>query len=321
MPIGIADTSGRIDYINPRFRETFGYSLGEIDGLDQWFTKAYPDAAYREAMRDQWTEVLKEAAREQRPSAVMDVHVTCRDGSVRIMEVFGAVVGGRVIAVFNDLTERVRSEAALRESVAEKESLLREVHHRVKNNLQIINSLLQLQARKVQNEDVHALFRDTQNRVRSMALLHETLYRSGNVARVSLLQYVREVCRHIARSYGTVPGLIELRQEVADVMLDLDLAIPAGLIVSELVTNAFKHAFPFRSEGEIIVAVQNVDEKHLALRVSDNGVGLRADADPEDAETLGLLLVRSLTRQLDGQMTIYRENGTLFEIVFPVPGS
>jgi two-component sensor histidine kinase len=225
------------------------------------------------------------------------------------------------IGVLVDITERKRAEDELRASLEEKESLLKEVHHRVKNNLQVISSLLKLQARKVQTPDAQGFLRDTQNRINSMALLHETLYRSGNLAKVGLPQYVKNVCTLVARSHASGAEKIRLRHEIVDVTLDLDRAIPAGLIISELVSNAFKHAFPSRSKGEILVEVQSAPEHQLVLRVSDNGIGLPAAADPQNAETLGLLLVRNLTRQLDGHMSVSSGQGTIIEIVFPAQPS
>jgi two-component sensor histidine kinase len=222
-----------------------------------------------------------------------------------------------LIGMTTDITESKRAEAALRSSLAEKESLLKEVHHRVKNNLQIISSLFHLQDRNVQNPEVHGFLRDTQNRVRSMALLHETLYRSGDLAKVRFRHYVKSICALLARSYASDAERIRLQHDIADVTLDMDQAIPAGLIISELVTNAFKHAFLSRSRGEILVEFQTADEHHRILRVSDNGVGLPAETRPQNAETLGLLLVSSLSRQLDGRMSVRSEMGTVFEIVFP----
>ncbi len=221
------------------------------------------------------------------------------------------------IGVLVDITERKRAENELRSSLEEKESLLKEVHHRVKNNLQVISSLLKLQSRKAQSPEVLGFLRDTQNRVRSMALLHETLYRSGNLAKVGFPQYVKSVCAHVARSYASDAVNVRLRHEVAEVTLDLDRAIPAGLIISELVSNAFKHAFPHATEGEVLVELKTAPEDMLVLRVADSGVGFPAEFDPESPETLGLLLVRNLTRQLEGRMTISGDKGTVFEIVFP----
>jgi two-component sensor histidine kinase len=217
-----------------------------------------------------------------------------------------------------EIGERKKAETALRSSVAEKESLLKEVHHRVKNNLQIISSLLSLQGRKTHNPEALGFLQDAQNRVRSMALLHETLYRSGNLDKVSFPQYVKSICAHLARSCGSVAEGIHLRQDIADVALDIDQAIPAGLIISELVANAFKHAFPSRSEGEISVELQAAGEQHLVLRVSDNGVGFAAETRSQSSETLGLILVKNLSRQLDGQLSIASQQGTVFEIIFPM---
>jgi PAS domain S-box-containing protein len=243
------------------------------------------------------------------------------DGRVREVRGFPVLdASGQVMMVIEhvrDITERKRAEEELRASLEEKESLLKEVHHRVKNNLQIISSLLKLQARKVQSPEVHGFLRDTQNRIRSMALLHETLYRSGNLARVELLQYAKNVCTHVASSYASGGGKIRLLHKIADLTLDLDRAIPAGLIISELVSNAFKHAYPSGSTGEILVELQSTAEHQLVLRVSDDGIGLSVGADPQNAQSLGLLLVRSLTRQLDGRMSVSSGQGTVFEIVFP----
>jgi PAS domain S-box-containing protein len=219
--------------------------------------------------------------------------------------------------IFFDVTDRKKAEEALKSSLAEKESLIKEVHHRVKNNLQIISSLLNLQGRKVQNPELQSFLQDTQNRVRSMALLHETLYQSGNLAKVDLPRYVRSICAHLARSCGGDAAGVRLNQDIADVALEIDQAIPVGLIISELVTNAFKHAFSTKSEGEITVELQASGEQHLVLRVSDNGIGFDAETRSHSSETLGLVLVRNLSRQLDGQLSITGEQGTVFEIVFP----
>ncbi|MCK7469481.1 MAG: ATP-binding protein [Desulfomicrobium escambiense] len=218
-----------------------------------------------------------------------------------------------------DITELKQTEAALRASLEEKESLLKEVHHRVKNNLQVVSSLLKPasphRSRTAERSIVPAETRGTA--CRSMAMLHEILYRSDNFAKIDFPQYVKSVCTHVAHSYGSDAKNIRLKQEIADVALNPDQAITAGLIINELVANAFKHAFPSRSDGEILVELQAAGEHHLVLRVSDNGVGFPAERSPQSAETLGLLLVSNLSRQLDGQLSVTGEQGTVFQIVFP----
>lgn len=220
------------------------------------------------------------------------------------------------IGMTNEITERIRSEEALRASVLEKESLLKEVHHRVKNNLQVISSLLNLQFRQVKNAELHAFLRDTQNRIRSMAMVHEILYQEGNVARISITRYIKSLCDHLARSYSSAARKIRIRQRVADIDLGLDQAIIAGLIINELVTNAVKHAFGELQRGEILVELEERDDHRLILRVADNGQGFPQDAQAEKADTLGLKLVRSLSAQLDGRLSVAGGQGAVFEIVF-----
>ena len=217
-----------------------------------------------------------------------------------------------------DITARKLAEETLRTSLEEKEALLKEVHHRVKNNLQIISSLLNLQAQKVGNAEARVFLRETQNRIRAMALLHETLYGSESLARVNFRRYAESLCAHLGRTYASPAHSVRLRPEIAEVTLPPDQAIPAGLIINELVSNAFKHAFVNRAEGEITVQLRTSDEHSYTLRVTDNGVGLPATTDPQAPTTLGLRLVDTLARQLDGTLTTRLDSGTVFEIVFPI---
>ncbi|MHC1743632.1 MAG: transporter substrate-binding domain-containing protein [Syntrophobacteraceae bacterium] len=305
---------------------TSSLSLDEIFGINEhhprnvqgWIALVHPED--KQAMLDHLQDhVLTECNRFEKEYRI----VRSNDGQERWVFGLGELeldfAGNpvRMIGTIQDITERKRAGDELRASLEEKESLLKEVHHRVKNNLQVISSLLQLRARKVRSPEVLEFLRDTQNRVRSMALLHETLYRSGNLAKVNLPQYVKNVCTHVARSYTSEARTVRLRHEITDVSLDLDLAIPVGLIINELVSNAFKHAFRAGPGGEILVELRDVPEGELVLRVSDNGVGMPPEMDPQSTETLGLLLVRNLARQLDGRMAVASEQGTVFEIEFP----
>ena len=222
-------------------------------------------------------------------------------------------------AAFVEALMRKRAEERVRGSLVEKEVLLKEIHHRVKNNLQVISSLLNLQSRQIQDEAVLELFRESQNRVRSMALTHEQLYRSSDLAEIDLSRYVKDLAGGLVRSYGIDPRRVRLKVEVSDVALPLDVAIPSGLIVTELVSNALKHAFPGGREGEIRIELSETDSGRARLYVADNGVGLPGAVEIESSGSLGLRLLRSLATQLDGSIKATSDNGTTVCIEFEMP--
>jgi two-component sensor histidine kinase len=213
-------------------------------------------------------------------------------------------------------SDRRRAEEQLQASLGEKESLLKEVHHRVKNNLQLISSLLSLQAARIAEPAVAELFAESRNRVRSMALVHENLYRAGDFARISMATHIENLCAHLTRAYGMNRRRVELAIRIGDVQLDLDQAVPCGLIVNELVSNALKHAFPDGRAGRVCVELEPFGDKQHVLVVGDNGVGLPADLDYHRANSLGLQLVEDLTQQLHGNILVNRDDGTTFTITF-----
>jgi two-component sensor histidine kinase/CBS domain-containing protein len=217
----------------------------------------------------------------------------------------------------NELAERKKAEAQLKVSLREKESLLKEIHHRVKNNLQVISSVLRLQSDYVKDEQVLELFKDSQNRIRSMALIHEKLYQSSDLSRINLSEYLTELTGNLMRSYtsGAVP--IRLRITSGDVWLNIDTAIPCGLIINELVSNSIKHAFPQPQEtNEIEIEIQQTNVEHFTLTVRDNGIGFPETLDFRNTESLGLELVCIFTEQLGGRVELDRSNGTAFTLTF-----
>ncbi len=241
----------------------------------------------------------------------------------------------QIVVTFVDITQRKRAEESLRQSLHEKEALLKEVHHRVKNNLQIISSLLRLQAGQIDHPATSAVLHDMQGRIRSMALLHETLYRSGNLAQVDLADYLQTVCTQSLRAAARRPGTAAIRLEfdLAPVLLDATRAVPCGLLVNELVSNCLKHAFPDEREGTVQVSLQPVPPAPLpvggtglqtrdippaALRlcVSDDGAGLPPGFDLTKLNSLGLQLVSDLTRQLQGTLEISTGPGTRISVLF-----
>ncbi len=208
--------------------------------------------------------------------------------------------------------EKRQTEAALQE----KELLLKEIHHRVKNNLQVISSLLSLQAGYIEDPRSRQLFSDSQHRVKSMALIHEKLYQSKNLAGIDLAEYIRCLADDLIRSYGVDSERIALEINAEEVFLKVDAAIPCGLLLHELLSNCLKHAFPGGRPGAIRIDLWSNPEGHLCLLVRDNGVGLPEELDFLNTDSLGLQLVKMLAEQLDGTIELVRDTGTVFRITF-----
>jgi two-component sensor histidine kinase len=220
-----------------------------------------------------------------------------------------------------EIVERKEAEERVKTSLREKESLLQEIHHRVKNNLQIISSLLSLQSRRTADPAILEILSDSQGRVRSMALVHEKLYQSPDLAQVDFGEYIRSLGQYLLRSYGGVrTGVLRLTVDASDALLDIDTAIPCGLMVNELITNSLKHAYPSGQGGKIRVALCPDGAGQLTLTVSDDGIGLPDDVDFRNSPSLGLQLVNSLVMQLDGTIELDRRGGTTFRVAFPARG-
>lgn len=221
-----------------------------------------------------------------------------------------------ILNVTRDITERKLAEERITTALREKEVLLHEIHHRVKNNLQVISSLLDLQAAQLNDEQMVLMLRESQNRVRTIAMIHEKLYQSADLARIEFGSYVQELATHLLHSYTGNSARIALKVAVDSLSLSVDSAIPCGLIINELVSNALKHAFPADRHGVITVAFHtDTDGKHM-LQVSDNGVGFAVDLDVQHPSSLGLQLVRMLVRQIKGQVVFTREEGACVEVQF-----
>jgi PAS domain S-box-containing protein len=211
---------------------------------------------------------------------------------------------------------RKQAEEQVRSSLREKEVLLKEIHHRVKNNLQMISSLLRLQANSIQDPHILAPFRESQSRVRAMALIHERLYQSNSLARIYFPEYVHKLATDLLRSYCEMPSKVNLQVDVADVELDVDAIIPCGLIINELVSNSIKYAFPNQNDRRISIHFTPTDSNQYQLIVADNGVGLTDDIDFRHTASLGLQLVCSLVQQLQGTIALDCSDGAVFTITF-----
>jgi two-component sensor histidine kinase len=234
------------------------------------------------------------------------------------------------VAVFVDLFRKTRALATmnrameveieerlkqLKASLHEKDILLKEVHHRVKNNLQVISSLIDLQAERLTDPAMRTLFRDTRDRVRSMALVHEKLYQSADLAHTELGAYIRNVMKELFLAHGEVSSKVTLQLKLEPVFLPVDMAIPCGLILNELATNSLKHAFVGREHGTIEIQLTSVNES-VRLRFRDDGWGLPSGLNLDAADSLGLRLIRMLSKQLRGEVKTHSGEGTTFELHF-----
>lgn len=213
------------------------------------------------------------------------------------------------------LIQRKNDEKEIKRSIDEKEMLLKEIHHRVKNNLMIISSLLNIQSRYIKDKESKDIFKESQNRARSMAIIHERLYRSTDLKRIDFGEYIQSLSNELFHTYTADYGLIELKISVEDIFLDINTAIPLGLIVNELITNSLTHAFPEGKKGEINVDFHPQDD-HYEFTVKDNGIGFPEDLDYQKTDSLGLQIVYNLTDQIDGEIKLDRSNGTEFKITF-----
>lgn len=211
-------------------------------------------------------------------------------------------------------TEHKQTENQIKTSLKEKETFLKEIHHRVKNNLQIIHSLLSLQAEYLNDKQDKSLFRQTQNRIKTMALIHEKLYTSQDFVNIDFREYIQNLSAHLLRSYS-VASRIGLRIEVEKITLDIDRAVPCSLVINELVTNSIKHAFSNDKKGCITIDF-HTNKKDYVLSVQDNGKGLPENLDYRNTESLGLQLVCALAEQLHGKVRLSRSKGTKFTITF-----
>jgi len=305
----IVDEDTTIILANREFERLSGYSGDEIEGKKSWTEFVVDEDLER------MTEYHK--LRRRDPSLAprrYTFRFQNRQGEVRHMQMIVDMIPGTTKSVTSmmDITEIKEAEENLRRSLSEKEILLREVHHRVKNNLQIISSLLNLQSLGTEGEEVRDVLMESQGRIKVMAMIHEHLYRSESLASINFRDYVERLVEDIIISHGT--GIRKVI-EVDDIKPDIDTAIPLGLIINELVTNSVKYAFP-DGTGTVTVRIRSHDDE-VSLVVADDGVGLPEDIEPENTDTLGLSLVSILTAQLDGTLTIRRDHGTEFRISFP----
>ncbi|MEO5358937.1 MAG: response regulator [Nitrospirota bacterium] len=227
------------------------------------------------------------------------------------------LVETRTAELQKEIAERTNAEKLAMRSLKDKEVLLREIHHRVKNNLQIVSSLLELQTKYIKDPETLEMFKDSQNRLKTMALLHEKLYQSDNMAEIDFAKYLTNLLDHLYRSYCVDTSRIFMNTDIENATIGLDTAVPCGLIINELVSNSLKHAFKGGQRGRLSVSLHKFDDGRFKLTVSDTGIGFPEGIDLKNSKTLGLRLVNALTvEQLEGTLEFNSNNGASFWIVF-----
>lgn len=305
----VTDAQCRVEKINPAAVELLGF--GESELIGQPLASLFEDPTqFRCDCQNQSVSVESPENREVELRTRGGNSLPVLLGISQLRDAQGVFQG--LVCTALSIADRKVAEQRLRDSLGEKEVLLKEVHHRVKNNLQVISSLLTLQARESDDPAVAGLFQESQGRIRSMALIHEQLYRSEDLSRIDFAQYVARLSEQLSRSAGAALRGVMVHVDVEPVPLALDVAIPCGMIVNELVSNAMKHAFPAGRSGRIDVEFRVVEGKH-ELIVSDNGVGLEP-GDPLETKSLGLKVVAALVRQLGGQLEISGAGGARFVV-------
>ena len=303
-------------------RDIFGLGPQEyIATFEAFLERVHPD--YRKYLAKSVEAVLNHGTRRENEFVILrsdesqrfvlqQTELSPNDNSTKLL----ALDGRLVTAAVRDITERKRAEEQINAALAEKEALLAEIHHRVKNNLQMVVSLLHLQSGHVKDEAAHSIFLDSENRVKAMALMHERLYRSEALSRIDLSDYIETLARDLFRAYGLESSGVDLQLDIEDLPLGIDTVIHCGLLVNELVSNAFKHAFPEGGKGKVTVALREQSAGRFELVVKDDGVGLPSNFDLTKSDTLGLQLISTLTDQLDGTLAVESSKGAEFRIVF-----
>jgi PAS domain S-box-containing protein len=306
----------QIKYANEAFVKIAGYEIDELLDLSPGQVK---QSVHPEDQDLVWGRMTSRLEGKEVPSRYKYRGIK-KDGSIRWLEMVvnrieyqgRPAVQGAII----DVSDRQQAMEKIQASLEEKEVMLREIHHRVKNNMQIILSLLRIQSRGAKDRETLEMFRQSLNRIRSMALIHEALYKSGDLARIDIADYISGMTTHLMSIYREDLGDVEIVQEAEGVFLDINRAIPCGLIISELVSNCLKHAFPKYRRGRISIRM-TVDKKGKnTLSIKDNGVGFPEDLNFRETETLGMQLVTDLVKQIHGTISLKKAEGTDFVIRF-----
>jgi len=316
LPIMIHAEDGVVVMINSEWTRRTGYAFKDIPTIDAWVKKAF--GAESAAMFEKFCFPGK----TKTPCTYEELPVTASNGEKLVWNFSSAPAGALpderrlFITMAMDVTASKRTEADLKSSLHEKDVVLREVHHRAKNNMQVIMSLLSLQSRYISNPETQEFFKESQERVRAMVLIHEMLCNSSNQARIDFNEYARSLVGSIISAYSPDQSSLQVEMRIGRIMTSLEIAVPCGLIIHELVSNSLKHGFPDVRNGTIGIDFDRDEAGLYTLVVSDNGIGLPKGLDMEMPGTLGLSLINTLTKQLQGVVEFIGTSGTVCKVSF-----
>jgi two-component sensor histidine kinase/PAS domain-containing protein len=317
IPVIIMDRQESVFHINHAVTRTFGWAPGDLPDLSTWWLRMYPDEAIRSMAQEHWAGHLALLYEGRIPPDHFEGELACRDGTSKKVIGDTAVFGDWIVVNFVDVSEAKEAESRMAASLKEKEVLLKEIHHRVKNNLQLIISLLNLKSQASGVND--SAFTESIDRVRVMATIHELLYESHDFSHIDLGEYIRTIVDWIMASYAYGPVIPRVGLELQTIDLDIDLAVPCGLIINELFTNAIKYAFDATIPDPVIhILTRMTPDGFVELVFADNGKGLPPEIEPGEVQSLGLQLIVSLSEQLRGTWYVARDGGTSWTIRFPV---
>ena len=316
VPLSIVNINGEIEYFNEKHLDLYGYSHEEFKDVKAFQLLVYPEKEYREDIASEWSNFIDNIDNLGDKIKVFVRKVKCKDGTNKFIEMKLSLMEGKLIVVQNDITDNKFAEEKISQSLAEKEVLLKEVHHRVKNNMAVISSLLSLQSGYIDDEKSLSLFKESQSRIRSMALVHEKLYKSEDFAHIDVRDYIQTLAQSIKNTFAGETD-VNSKIDVQDIELDIDVLIPCGLIINEITTNSFKHAFEGQDNPEINISLKETDADNVVLTISDNGKGFPEGFDISKSTGLGLKLVKILVNQITGTMDVQSSNDVTYTITFP----
>lgn len=325
VAITLVDRKGYISMANARAEEVLGLKRSNIYSRryndPQWHITDFEGNEYPEEQLP-FQMVQKKAG----PVFSVEHAIVWPDGKKVLLSINAAPVYDSegnftgMISAKEDITERKKAEQQVQSSLKEKEVLLQELYHRTKNNMQTIVAMINMQTRQIEDEYILQIFKETKNRIIAMALVHEKLYQSKSLSRIDLKTYFTDLLDLLVESYPRLSDRVEITTDIQTVYVPIDTAIPCGLIMNELISNAFQHAFPDDRHGEIQISLKSLDSGEVTLTFSDNGVGLPDEVDFENAESMGLKTILALAEhQLSGNVKVSSDSGTQFSFTFKMP--